>query len=225
MNPKTRAPGFTLIELLVVVAVIMLLAALLLPSLKQARESARRVQCLSNYRQFGLIFMAYAGSYDGRGPHISYPAYPADYDTQWGCLLPMKAYMPNPRWLDCPSNKNGPVLNQNLFGIWFASFWQDAPPLTAVRSTPSVVLAYEWGVVYNSGLLPLLNTTEINFHEWRYYAPNGWYSWAFAPPHTGHANMLFVDGHASSLDVSKSLGVGYIGPTWDALKISHLLDY
>ena len=49
----TRNP-FTLVELLVVVAIMAILAALLLPGLTQARESARRVQCLNNLRQLSL---------------------------------------------------------------------------------------------------------------------------------------------------------------------------
>ena len=43
---------FTLIELLVVVAIISILAALLLPSLKNARESVKRVACSSVLKQF-----------------------------------------------------------------------------------------------------------------------------------------------------------------------------
>jgi prepilin-type N-terminal cleavage/methylation domain-containing protein len=43
--------AFTLIELLVVIAIIAILAAILFPVFAQAKEAAKRTQCLSNTKQ------------------------------------------------------------------------------------------------------------------------------------------------------------------------------
>jgi prepilin-type N-terminal cleavage/methylation domain-containing protein len=66
--------AFTLIELLVVIAIIAILAALLMPALERARDTARMAACMSLQRQFILGYAMYMSSYDD----CLYPWYTSD---------------------------------------------------------------------------------------------------------------------------------------------------
>jgi prepilin-type N-terminal cleavage/methylation domain-containing protein/prepilin-type processing-associated H-X9-DG protein len=63
-----RRGAFTLIELLVVVSIIALLIAILLPALAGAKEHSRRVACMSNLRQWGLLLASYDEEFRGLPP-------------------------------------------------------------------------------------------------------------------------------------------------------------
>ena len=62
---------FSLIELLVVIAVIVILAGLAFPSLRSARESARKTQCLANQKNIGVYIQQYAVNNDRKMNVIS----------------------------------------------------------------------------------------------------------------------------------------------------------
>ena len=65
-KPYSRNRAFSLVELLVAIAIIGVLLALILPAVQQAREAARRMDCLSHLRQIGLAVHQYYEVYNGK---------------------------------------------------------------------------------------------------------------------------------------------------------------
>jgi len=93
--------GFTLLELLVVIAIIAILAALLLPTLSQAKESARLTQCLNNMKQLTVCWTLYTGDNNDSLP----------LNFVWGQSLPGDWVTGD---LDYANDSNG-IINGTLY--------------------------------------------------------------------------------------------------------------
>lgn len=117
--------AFTLIELLVVIAIISILATLLIPSLVQAREYAKKSVCTNNLHQVS----------------VSMAMYKMDYRIVPIYFVWAEEYLEDPKILVCPSD--------DYEGLYKASPWKLDIPYDPMHSTPgssywSLPLFYDW---------------------------------------------------------------------------------
>ena len=221
--------SFTLIELLVVIAIIAILAAMLLPALNKAKETARTSSCISNLKQIVFGFSAYADDFQDMGIGFCFPTQSFQNNT-YPIVL---------------SNKSGVILNEALhlgYLAWGCSNWSGGNVKAhGIMLCPSDTYRLRhFGVSYgpNFGLTqassPTIRKSEGCFKTASIRNPSctawngevyGYSDGVFAFRHAGKTNVAFVDNHVETAqkerfpavgiyDTAEGNGPAYLG-TWN----------
>jgi prepilin-type N-terminal cleavage/methylation domain-containing protein/prepilin-type processing-associated H-X9-DG protein len=177
--------GFTLIELLVVIAIIAILAALLLPSLTNARKAGQRATCMNNLKQISLACSVYAGD-----NHDALP-----YAITWSG----DAY-----WLSQASWLQDLLTNyvQGVQGHMSPVF--RCPGITL--ATSGAWLMYPLQVSYRYNTCSIVSNTLSSVRDPTMAVliyDMAWANWANDQfPHSG-VNVAYVDGHVEMLPIGQ----------------------
>ncbi|MFA6569421.1 MAG: prepilin-type N-terminal cleavage/methylation domain-containing protein, partial [Victivallales bacterium] len=211
--------GFTLIELLVVITIISILAAMLLPALKNAKDMANSISCVGNLKQIGLGLYNYTGDYSERLiPGATVDQTVPTLPIYWFHLLnpymganPVDIYSTNrPAWQNCPSKTMIPFYNRLGYG-WNYAAEMNISTAGGFGIDPSLPNDYGWNSRLSEVTRPE-HTIIIGDSRDAETAVNGYenflvYSSAFyvsplyrARRHPGKVgNYLMVDGHVEDL--------------------------
>ncbi len=192
--------ALTLLELLVIVGIISILTALLMPSLKNARDAGKGAACLSNLRQIALALNLYANENDGGLPPLYGGSSPPESRWTWR----LQPYGLKGRVIFCPLDPNLTLSstlldpdNRKNHSYILNAFSELAPQIGQ-----SVSL---WNLPNQSEIVLLSEkkpTVPGYYVEIPGEDPEQLLDQA---RHLGKANYLFADGHVRALPAGRSL--------------------
>jgi prepilin-type N-terminal cleavage/methylation domain-containing protein/prepilin-type processing-associated H-X9-DG protein len=209
-----KRKAFTLIELLVVIAIIAVLAALLMPAMKNALAAARTVTCASNLRQIQLAAVLYLRDHGVFPPHYDY----RDRNNDGIADGPLWYYDGPTLGVHYTPFFGGPYLGENILTgpSRGAGSVYDCPLLDGMRNGRNHQ-SYGINMITSPnnvqgqmvGMEEVAKPTEtFTFTDsWNYgITSDRWSGWYWARPLFGvryhedeRFNAAFVDGHVLSL--------------------------
>ncbi len=230
---------FTLIELLVVIAIIAIIAAMLLPALQSAKETAMSIRCISNQKQAITSETMYGADNNQYLPLWYCSNSPAVYQS-WMTMLTWGDYLKIPNDIGtCPSEYpyQGTADTQACYGAEYTIQVDSSctRPDTkygkyAVINTPSTVdgvvvstlFRYQSQIEKPANRVFAADSYVSTQNRRQYYLLRGW-NWnptvhpseGIAMRHLKRANGAFWDGHAEGINVSDAQDLqfssGYVG--------------